>query len=132
MKIACMLTLLIFPFFASAQKSRQPLKVKIEATALDRQMIIEKLNSHGEGHHLKFELSDGEFDYRIVFSTSQTPTNTAYGAVNSSTAMTSLFDSKGSELFEFKREGRWTDSGATNAAAKEIIKRLLKLGFTSK
>lgn len=132
MKRICAFAVLLLPILAFAQKPSWPLKVKIEATALDRQMIIEKLNSHGEGHHLKFELSDEEFDYRIVFSTTQAPTNTAYGAINSSTATTSVYDSNGSELFEFRREGRWTDSGATNAAAKEIIKRLLKLRSVTK
>jgi len=91
-------------------------------------MLVAKLNEHGASHHLKFELVDGAFDYRIVFGTGQAPVMTTYGSMNSSGAMTSVFDAKGSELFQFKREGRWTDSGATNAASKEIIKRLVKLG----
>jgi hypothetical protein len=52
---------------------------------------------------------------------------TTYGDINASLGSTSVYDSQGKEMFEFKREGRWTDSGATNAVAKEIIKRLLKL-----
>jgi hypothetical protein len=35
-----------------------------------------------------------------------------------------VFDTKGAELFNFNRDGRKTDSGAANATAKEIIKRL--------
>lgn len=100
-----------------------PVKVKIEATELDRKMILEKLNVHGQGHHLTFALAEERFDYRILFSTDQKTVN----GINSSFSSTSVFDPDGSELFEFKREGRWTDAGSANAAAKEIIKRLLEL-----
>lgn len=129
MKTLCSFALILFSAVGSAQNriGAQPLKVKIEATELDRKMLVEKLNSHGEGHHLKFQLADQDFDYRITFGTGQGPVNTVYGAVNSSAATTSVFDANGKELFEFRREGRWTDSGATNAAAKEIVKRLVKL-----
>lgn len=108
-------------------QSEAPRKIKIESTLLDQKMILEKLNSHGSSHHLIFVLADDEFDYRIVFSTRQKPVGTVYGDINASTASTSVFNSRGEELFEFERSGRWTDSGATNAVAKEIIKRLLKL-----
>lgn len=104
-----------------------PFRVKIEATVLDSKVILEKLNSHGVSHHLKFVMAGSDYDYRIVFSTGQKPVNTIYGDVNASTASTSVFDSNGTELFEFQRSGRGTDSGATNAVAKEIIKRLIKL-----
>jgi hypothetical protein len=114
-------------FFAPFTMGQQPLKVTIEATELDSKMLIEKLNEHGASHHLKFELADQGFDYRVVFGTGQGSVMTTYGSVNASGAVTKVFDAKGTELFEFKREGRWTDTGATNAAAKEIIKRLLKL-----
>jgi hypothetical protein len=113
--------------FVHVAMGQQPLKVKIESPELDRKTLIEKLNDHGASHHLKFELADQDFDYRIVFGTGQEPVMSAYGSINSSGSVTRVFDAKGSELFEFKREGRWTDNGATNAAAKEIIKRLLKL-----
>jgi len=134
MRILFSFALVLFSGVALAQSSKgvRHLKVKVEATELDRQMLVEKLNSHGERHHLTFALADQDFDYRIVFGTGQGTVGTVYGAVNASVATTSVFDGSGKELFEFKREGRWTDSGATNAAAKEIIKRLLKLGPISK
>ena len=134
MRILSLFVLMLVPVMGSVQNRNgvQPLKVKIEATELDRKMLVEKLNSHGEGHHLKFALADQGFDYRITFGTGQGTVNTVYGAVNSSAATTSVFDANGKELFEFRREVRWTDSGATNAAAKEIIKRLVKLGPASK
>jgi hypothetical protein len=103
------------------------LKIKIEATELDRQTLLARLNANGEGHHLKFTLADEGFDYRVVFGTGQKPVGSGYGDINASTGSTAVYDAQGKELFEFKREGRWTDSGATNATAKEIIKRLLKL-----
>jgi hypothetical protein len=134
MRILSLIVLMLVPVLGSVQNRNgaQPLKVKIEATELDRKMLVEKLNSHGESHHLKFQLVEQDFDYRITFGTGQGTVNTVYGAVNSSAATTSVFDANGKELFEFRREGRWTDSGATNAAAKEIIKRLLRLGPASK
>jgi hypothetical protein len=124
MRHLALLLLLVTPV-CSAQ-SEPPLKVKIQATLLDSKVLLEKLNSNGASHHLKFILAD-EFDYRIVFSTAQKPVSTAYGDINASTASTSVFDSNGTELFNFERAGRWTDTGAANAAAKELIKRLVKL-----
>jgi hypothetical protein len=111
-----------------AQKPLGPnLKIKIEATELDRQTLLARLNANGAGRHLTFTLADEGFDYRIMFGTGQKPVGSGYGDINASTGTTAVYDAEGKELFEFKREGRWTDSGATNATAKEIIKRLLKL-----
>jgi hypothetical protein len=107
-------------------------KVKIEATELDRRMLLQKLNSHGADHGMKFEAADSEYDYRIVFSTGQEKSVAGVwgsgGSFNSSVAAADVFDGKGTELFKFERKQRGTDSGATNAVAKEIIKRLLKVG----
>jgi hypothetical protein len=105
----------------------QPVKITIEATELDKKMLLQKLNEHGTDHKLKFVLSETDFDYRVVFSTGQRGYQTGYGEMNSSGSSVQVYDSKGTELFAFNRAGRATDSGATNAAAKEIIKRLRKL-----
>jgi hypothetical protein len=105
----------------------QPRRITIEATELDKKMLLEKLNVHGADHKLRFVLAEKDFDYRIVFSTGQRGYQTGYGEMNSSGSSVQVFDSKGTELFAFNRAGRATDSGATNAAAKEIIKRLRKL-----
>jgi hypothetical protein len=35
-------------------KSSQEFKVNIESTELDRKQLLEKLNSNGSGHHMKF------------------------------------------------------------------------------
>lgn len=114
------------PLFA--QKPLGPnLRIRIEATELDRQTLLTRLNANGSSHHLRFILADQGFDYRVVFGTAQKPVGSGYGDINASTGSTAVYDAEGKELFEFRREGRWTDSGATNATAKEIIKRLLKL-----
>lgn len=85
----------------------------------------------GADHGLKLAQADSDFDYRIVFATSQGKTQTTMwgsgGQMNSSQATTAVYDAKGTKLFEFQRGSRWTDSGAANAAAKEIIKRILRL-----
>jgi hypothetical protein len=106
-------------------------KVKIEATELDRKMLLQKLNSHGADHRMKFESAESDYDYRIVFSTGQEKSVAGVwgsgGSFNSSVANADVFDGKGTELFRFERKQRGTDSGATNAVAKEIIKRILKV-----
>lgn len=113
--------------FAQSKSSVSVLNVKIEATELDCKMLLERLNANGTSHHLKFALAEQDFDYRIVFGTGQKPVGTTYGDINASAGSTAVYDAQGKEMFEFRREGRWTDSGATNAISKEIIKRLLKL-----
>jgi hypothetical protein len=128
MKTACWLLVLAFATPSVAQnKNVSDFKVKIEATELDRKMLLDRLNPNGACRHLKFASAEQDFDYRIVFGTGQKPVATAYGDINASTTSTAVFDAQGKEMFEFKREGRWTDSGATNATSKEIIKRLLQL-----
>jgi hypothetical protein len=109
----------------------QTIKVKIEANQWDSDLLLKRLNEHGRGHHLEFALADADYEYRIAFATGQKPVGTVYGDINASGGSTKVYDSEGKELFDFKREGRWTDSGATNAAAKEIIKRLYKLRQTA-
>jgi hypothetical protein len=112
------------------------LKVKIEATELDRKMLLWKLNKNGNDwsqvpYRMKFELVEADYDYRIVFATGQGMTQTTIwgsgGSINSSGAGADVFDAKGTELFRFERKQRGTDEGATNAVAEEIIKRILKL-----
>lgn len=100
------------------------LRVRIEATELDKKILLEKLNDNGKSHHLKFEPADDAFDYRIVFETYQEQTPTGN---RRSGAHVTFYDKQGNSLFAFTREQRITDSGATNAVAKEIIKRLNEL-----
>ena len=112
---------------AQGQPTSKAIRTKIEATELDRRMLLEKLNTHGQDHHMRFELAESDYDYRIAFRTGQGTTETTWGELNSSVASADVFDSKGTELFRFERKGRGSDKGATNAVAKEIIKRILKL-----
>lgn len=116
---------------AAAKVPPKVSKVKIEATELDRKMLLRQLNSNGTKlrHEMKFELveSDTDYDYRIVFATSQGTTQTSFGEMNTSGASADVFDSNGTELFWFERKGRWTDKGAADAVAYEIIKRILQL-----
>jgi len=137
MKVVCFLLCFAFlmtPFPKPArgqEKSPQTIKVKIEANQWDTGLILKKLNDHGKDHGMKFEVADEGYEYRITFATGQHKNTllglAGAGAVNYSKAGVTAYDAKGNELFNFERENRYTDSGATNAAAKEIIKRLLKL-----
>jgi hypothetical protein len=110
--------------------SSQVIGVKLEANQWDADLLLKKLNEHGRGRHLEFVLADEGYEYRIAFETGQKPVGTVYGDVNASVGTTTVYDAQEKEVFSFRREGRWTDSGATNAAAKEIIKRLYKLRQT--
>src|SRR5690348_7449408 len=56
---------------AAGKQSPASWKVKVEATELDRRMLLDKLNEHGAEHGLRFDLADSDYDYRIVFSTGQ-------------------------------------------------------------
>ena len=40
--------------------------------------------------------------------TGQKPVGTAYGDINASAGSTAVYGAQGKEMFEFKREGRWT------------------------
>jgi hypothetical protein len=113
--------------YAQNQPASKPIRTKIEGTELDRRMLLQDLKTHGLDHHMKFELAESDFDYRIVFSTGQGTTETTWGELNSSLASADVFDPNGTELFRFERKGRGRDEAATNAVAKEIIKRILKL-----
>jgi hypothetical protein len=126
-----LLLLLVIPCLARKKGPPEIVRVKVEATEWDKALLLDKLGRHGLDHGLKFEAADDGFEYRIVFSTGQEKTQVLYGgsggAMNSSAATVGVFDSKGTELFNVKRAGRGTDAGATNAIAKEVIKRLLQV-----
>src|SRR5262249_4010612 len=128
---ALFLTITLGSGMAQVSPTLKTAKLKIEATDLDRRMLLQKLSSHGADHGMKFEEVETGYDYRIVFSTGQGTTYSAIwgsgGSLNSSIATADVFDGKGTELFRFDRKQRGTDAGATNAVAKEIVKRILKL-----
>ena len=131
--LALALLVLAFPASTPTKAATQPetVKVKIEASEMDRRMLLQKLNEHGAEHGMKFVLDEKEFNYRIEFSTEQGHAWNAGagsgGSYNMSEAKATVYDDKDGELYHFTRSQRRTDTGATNAVAKEIIKRMLKL-----
>jgi len=131
--LALALLVLAFPTGASAKAAApaETVKVRIEASEMDRRMLLEKLNEHGAEHGMKFVADEKEFNYRIHFAVEQgkgwTSGAAGGGSYNTSEAKATVYDDKDGELFSFSRAQRRTDSGATNAVAKEIIKRMLKL-----
>ncbi len=139
MKTTGLLLALLFSIAAAAQSQQEPeqpkplkaVAVNIEASEYDRRLLLEKLTEHGRSEGMRFEQADKNFAYRIVFKVEQdtkVEVNAGTGGTrNVSSAIASVFDPKGVELFSLKRAGRHTDGGATNAAAKEIIKRMVKL-----
>lgn len=65
---------------AESPPAQRTSKVKIEATELDRRMVLQKLNSHGADHGMKFEAAEADYDYRIVFTTGQEKASQGSGA----------------------------------------------------
>ena len=129
------LALLVFAFPAGAPTKTAPqpqvVKVNVEASEFDRRMLLEKLNDRGANLGLKFVQDEKEFSYRIEFATEQgtgwTWARRNGAEYNTSEAKATVYDENDVELFSFTRALRQTDAGATNAVAKEIIKRMLKL-----
>jgi hypothetical protein len=113
--------------FAHLAMGQQTIKVKIQAAQLDRSLLFQKLNDHGADHHLRFVMVEEGFDYRVAYGTAGGAVMTPYGPTGASASVTKVFDPTGAELFEFARNGRWTNDAAANATAKEIIKRIRKL-----
>jgi hypothetical protein len=102
------------------------LKVKIQSTPLERQLLFAKLNDRAATHHIRFVLVEEGFDYRVAYGVAG-PVVTPYGPAAASASVTKVFDPSGAELFTFARDGRWTPDAAANATAKEIIKRIRRL-----
>jgi hypothetical protein len=102
------------------------LKVKINSTPMERQLLFAKLNERAATHHIQFVLVESGFDYRVAYGVAG-PVMTPYGPASASASVTKVFDPAGTELFTFARDGRWTPDAAANATAKEIIKRIRKL-----
>jgi hypothetical protein len=112
---------------AQAKKQQQEIRVRVEASAWYQSLLLEKLNDSGRLHGLHFDESDQNYDYRIAFGTGQDTVAAEYGQMNDATGSAAVFDPRGAKMFEFNREGRFSDAGVTNAIAKEIVKRLLKI-----
>ena len=102
------------------------LKVKIQSTPLERQLLFAKLNDRAATHHIRFVLVEEGFHYRVAYGVAG-PVVTPYGPAAASASVTKVFDPSGAELFTFARDGRWTPDAAANATAKEIIKRIRRL-----
>jgi hypothetical protein len=102
------------------------LKVKVQSTPMERQLLFAKLNERAATHHIRFVLVETGFDYRVAYGVAG-PVMTPSGPAAASAAVTKVFDPGGTELFTFARDGRWTPDAAANATAKEIIKRIRKL-----
>ncbi|MGA7915094.1 MAG: hypothetical protein WCA00_07655 [Candidatus Acidiferrales bacterium] len=114
-----------FAHFAMGQTTT--IRIKIQASSLDRSLLFQKLNDHGADHHMHFVMVDKGFDYRVAYGTAGGAVMTPYGPTGGSASVTKVFDPTGAEIFEFSRNGRATNDQAANATAKEIIKRIRKL-----
>jgi hypothetical protein len=112
---------------AQTQPAGAAFKIKIEAIDADRQLLLDRLNVDGAADHVTFALAERGFDYRMVFSITHAPLSDTQRQINSSGATAKVFDASGTELFHLDRQARFTNTGAANAIAKDIISRLTKL-----
>jgi hypothetical protein len=115
---------LVFSVAAQARKPLQEVKVKVDSAGWDRALLLEKMNDSGRFHGLHFDESDDVYEYRIAYGAGQDPAAVQVGVMNATSGTVTVFDARGVELFDFTRQGRFTDAGVTNAVAKEIVKRL--------
>ena len=136
MKLACAILLLLLPWTCMAKCKTTVVvpKVKIEASESDRQRLVKKLKEHGCNDGLGFELTDEGFDYRIAIANILKPrmtlTQAGIGSAEDAVVLTTVFDDKGTVLFDFGRGNRLTRNGVLNASAKEIVKRLIPIRST--
>src|SRR5271168_257184 len=119
--LAVLLCAAVAPCFAQAGTTT--LRVRLEGPELDTKVLLNKLNDNAKDHHLAFVASTGAWDYRIIFRTYQEPGPDG----PRSGARATVFGKNGKELFNFSRDNRHTDGGATNAVSKEISKRLREI-----
>jgi hypothetical protein len=61
--------------YAQNPSASKGIRTKIEATELDRRMLLENLNTHDQDHYMRFELAESDYDNQIVFSTGQGTTH---------------------------------------------------------
>jgi hypothetical protein len=131
MKLLGATLLLLLPAVCVAQCKTvtATLKVKIEASESDKKLLLKKLNDHGCSHALLFEMADEGVEYLISFSNVQKARSTlglgGGGTAYSSVALTTVYNDKGTLLFQVERGNRLTHPGAVNASAKEVVKRLI-------
>ena len=119
---------------AQCKSAVETVKVKFEASEeADTHLLGEKLNEHGCAHGLAFEPAGQGFVYRILLvnTTEARPTFTmaGVGTAHDPVILITVYDDKGTELFNFTRSRamRVTHKGTVNASAKEIIKRLVQM-----
>jgi len=132
MRTSLLAAVLLIPPLALGQSTPTPLaiKVQIDANQWNRAKLLEKLNQQGSKHGMKFVIADEgkECDYRISFKTGKTSEAVVVqgtgGTRDYDTGFASVYDSQGAELFQIKHEATWSETGAINGSAKEIIKRL--------
>ena len=80
--------------------------------------VLERLNANGEDHNLHFEMVEDGYQFRIAVGTQ------GWNGLRAADARAAVLTSDGQILFIISRYGRFTQSGALNAATKEIAKRL--------
>jgi hypothetical protein len=119
-----------FSYSSTGQNAQvRTIRVWLDANVWNEVILLKQLNAHGAAKHWQFQtVAPGEtYDYRIVFDSFPKDVPTPYGNIPAHDSSVTVYDATGQELFSYTREGRWTEKGASDAAAKEIIKRLAVL-----
>ena len=96
-------------------------KIKIEAgfaDALDAVKVLERLNANGEDHNLHFQMVESSYDFRIAVAAG------GWSGIRAADTRAAILTPDCRFLFIVSRYGRFTESGALNAIAKEIASKL--------
>lgn len=91
--------------------------------------LIKQLNKQGESKHIQFIAvdSDSSYDYRVQYApaTENIPLSTG-GSITGHNSSVTVSDPTGRMIFQFYVASRFTEKGASNYAARVIVKRLIE------
>jgi hypothetical protein len=89
-------------------------------------ILIKQLNTHATSKHLRFVAVDvGEpYEYRITYTTNTEQVPVGAGSITGHDSDVAIYDANSEEVFSFTVAARFTEKGASNYAAREIVKRL--------
>jgi len=110
---------------AATPAAAEEVAIKVDATRQDAVKLVERLNENAAKQNLRFHLVDTGYEYRIaVASEGASTTDVLFNSWGGADASAAVLGPDCNLLFIVSRGGRMSQSGALNAVAKELVKRL--------
>jgi hypothetical protein len=100
------------------------IKVKLDMAKMDQAALLDKLNEHGKEKGLSFQTVTADFEYRIAFRAGSDPRLAGGTTIEKKSAVATVYDRQGEEIFSVEKNDRNTERGVMNAVSKDIIKKL--------